>query len=66
MSGAAGPTPGEGFDYGFPLAGPVPAAGCADCAALADTIRARTVERDLSAAADGRVLLWRHLDQVHL
>lgn len=64
VTGAGGPVPpGEAFGDGFPLAGPVTVAGCADCAAPVGTIRASTVERDLGAATDGRVPRWRHLDQ---
>ena len=55
----------EPFNPGFPPSTPVAVPGCNVCASFARSIRLRRQASDESGAADYRVLMRRHLDQVH-
>ena len=54
-----------GFDPGFPKPDPVGVRGCAVCAAHLRTIAYRRRDHQLTALADSRVLMVRHLDEDH-
>lgn len=51
------------FDYGFPRPAPVAVPGCEVCARMAAALAAIT--RDPSGAVDARVLMRRHLLDMH-